>query len=173
MDALVERHEAFRTRFEMIDGELFQIVEDQVPSVVELLELETAGLEQVMEWIKPFDLTSAPLVRVKLIRLSQEEHILFIDMHHIISDQSSIAILMQDFARMYRGETLQSLDIQYKDYAEWRDEAASHGRLLKTPSFGYGNSRTCLHRLNCLQTSQDMARHPTAETDVPLNLVSR
>ncbi|WP_339308746.1 amino acid adenylation domain-containing protein [Paenibacillus sp. FSL L8-0435] len=135
MDALVERHEAFRTRFEMIDGELFQVVEDQVPSVVELLELETAGLEQVMEWIKPFDLTCAPLVRVKLIRLSQEEHILFIDMHHIISDQSSIAILMQDFARMYRGETLQSLDIQYKDYAEWRDEAASHGQSVEDAEF--------------------------------------
>lgn len=106
MDALVQRHEAFRTRFEMVEGELVQIIEEQVGSVVELLELEKAEPEQLSEWIQPFDLTRAPLVRVKLARLAEEEHILFIDMHHIISDQSSIAILMQEFARLYRGNPL-------------------------------------------------------------------
>ncbi|WP_458460228.1 amino acid adenylation domain-containing protein [Paenibacillus sp.] len=135
MDALVQRHEAFRTRFDMIEGELFQVVEDKVPSVVELLESETVEVEHILEWIQPFDLTSAPLVRVKLIRLSQEEHILFIDMHHIISDQSSIAILMQEFACMYRGEALKSLDIQYKDYAEWRDEAVLQRQSAEDAEF--------------------------------------
>lgn len=135
MDALVQRHESFRTRFEMIDGELFQVVEDEVPTIVEMLEAETMQMEHMQEWIQPFDLTRAPLIRVKLRRLSEEEHILFVDMHHIISDQSSLAILMQEFARMYRGEALEPLDIQYKDYAEWLDERALQGTSAEDAEF--------------------------------------
>ncbi|WP_434756738.1 amino acid adenylation domain-containing protein [Paenibacillus amylolyticus] len=136
MDALVHRHEAFRTRFEMVDGELYQVVEDQVASVVELLELEKEESEQqLLTWLEPFDLTRAPLVRVKLARLSDEEHILFIDMHHIISDQSSIAILLQEFARLYNGESLEPLTIHYKDYAEWLDQSASNGHSAADEAF--------------------------------------
>ncbi|PQP85212.1 hypothetical protein C0Q44_12205 [Paenibacillus sp. PCH8] len=135
MDELIQRHESFRTRFEMIDGELYQVVEDQVPTVVELLESETLQMEHMLEWIQPFDLNHAPLVRVKLIRFSPGEHVLFIDMHHIISDQSSIAILMQEFAHLYRGEPLDPLDIQYKDYAEWRDESAVQGNRAEDAAF--------------------------------------
>lgn len=135
MDALVQRHEAFRTRFEMVDGELYQIIEDQVASVVELLELEKAEPEQLVEWLEPFDLTRAPLVRVKLARLAEEEHILFIDMHHIISDQSSIAILIEEFARLYSGESLEPLTIQYKDYAEWLDPSRSERHAAEDEAF--------------------------------------
>ncbi|OPG94385.1 hypothetical protein B2I21_30820 [Chryseobacterium mucoviscidosis] len=135
MNALVQRHESFRTRFEMVDGELFQIVEDQVPSVVEVLESESMPIEHVQKWIQPFDLTHAPLIRVKLGRLSSNEHILFIDMHHIISDQSSIAILMQEFARLYLGEVLEPLDIQYKDYAEWLHERTLNGTSAEDAQF--------------------------------------
>ncbi|WP_123062640.1 non-ribosomal peptide synthetase/type I polyketide synthase [Paenibacillus amylolyticus] len=139
MDALVQRHEAFRTRFEMFEGELYQVIEDQVPSVVELLELEKEEPEQqLMQWLQPFELTQAPLVRVKLARLSDEEHILFIDMHHIISDQSSIAILMQEFARLYSGESLEPLSIQYKDYAEWLDQSTSIGHAAEDEAFWLG-----------------------------------
>ncbi|MGW7157950.1 amino acid adenylation domain-containing protein [Paenibacillus taichungensis] len=135
MDALIQRHESFRTRFEMVDGELFQIVEDQVPKVVEVLESESMAIEHVQHWVQPFNLTCAPLIRVKLARLSTREHILFIDMHHIISDQSSIAILMQEFARMYQGEALEPLHIQYKDYAEWLHERTLHGVSAEDAEF--------------------------------------
>nr|WP_260866418.1 non-ribosomal peptide synthetase/type I polyketide synthase [Paenibacillus xylanexedens] len=135
MDALVQRHEAFRTRFEMVEGELVQIIEEQVESVVEFLELEKAEPEQLSEWIQPFDLTRAPLVRVKLARLAEEEHILFIDMHHIISDQSSIAILMQEFTRLYSGKSLEPLTLQYKDYAEWLDSSTSERHAAEDAAF--------------------------------------
>jgi amino acid adenylation domain-containing protein len=123
IDELVHRHESFRTRFSMIDGEVVQFIEDHVQSVV-VFETATENEieEKIEEYIRPFDLSKAPLLRIKLVSLSEEKHVLFIDMHHIISDQSSIAILLQEIKDLYSGKTLAPLNIQYKDFAAWQNE---------------------------------------------------
>ncbi|MCR8844313.1 amino acid adenylation domain-containing protein [Paenibacillus sp. SC116] len=124
IDELVRRHEALRTRFMMIDGEAVQIIEDEVPSIV---EFGTSTEEQIhaelQSYIVPFDLSQAPLMRVKLTSLSEEKHVLFIDMHHIITDQSSIAILLKEIAALYSGQALPELSIQYKDFAVWQNQS--------------------------------------------------
>ncbi len=119
---LVERHEAFRTKFTMLNDELIQIVEDTVDPIIKFEYSTEAEIERkIAKFIQHFDLSKAPLFRVKLITLSDKKHVLLIDMHHIIADQSSIAILVRDFTDLYLGKILPPLKFQYKDFASWQN----------------------------------------------------
>jgi tyrocidine synthetase-3 len=99
----------------------------------------------ISAFIRPFDLSHAPLLRVGLVELphkpaapggrpSQEwkkhKYLLMVDMHHIISDGVSMAILIKEFAACYANAQLPALQIQYKDYTEWQDKA-KHGESIK------------------------------------------
>ena len=119
---LVIRHEAFRTRFSIINDEIVQIIEDEARPIIEFEYSTKTELEnQIAEFVKVFDLSKAPLFKVKLITLSDKEHILLIDMHHIIADQSSVAILVREFIELYSGKSLAPLTVQYKDFAAWQN----------------------------------------------------
>ena len=123
---LVERHEAFRTSFELQDDEIVQRIHRDPNFKVEYMEINEAAAKAIKEiiegFIKPFDLSKAPLLRVKLLRIGEEEHILMVDMHHIISDGESKDIIVEEFTKLYKGEALEEFKIQYKDYAAWQNE---------------------------------------------------
>ncbi|UCH95065.1 MAG: amino acid adenylation domain-containing protein [Candidatus Aminicenantes bacterium] len=72
----------------------------------------------IYSFIRPFDLTRAPLLRVGLIKLD-DEYLLMVDIHHIISDGVSIGVIIKEFMAFYQGEDLPGLRIQYKDFSEW------------------------------------------------------
>ncbi|MFB6365310.1 amino acid adenylation domain-containing protein [Paenibacillus elgii] len=118
---LILRHEALRTSFEVVDGEPVQRVHSSVAFAVGYAQ---AGQEEAEErlrgFVRAFDLDQAPLLRVELVQLEQERHLLLFDMHHIISDGVSIGILTEELVRLYGGEELPPLRIQYKDYAAWQ-----------------------------------------------------
>ncbi len=129
---IVRRHEAFRTRFDLVDGEVVQIIEDSVDFKVKFVTAEKEELkEAVREHIKPFDLGKAPLLRVVFISLHEEEHVMVLDMHHIISDQSSLDVLLKEIGLIYRGEELPELEIQYKDFAKWQNDFFKSGKVKK------------------------------------------
>jgi amino acid adenylation domain-containing protein len=88
-----------------------------------------AGKRYYKGLIRPFDLSQAPLMRVNLIKLQQHRHLFFIDMHHIVTDMASIEILTDEFLKLYSGERLPGLSLQYKDYAEWQ------ARFIAGPEF--------------------------------------
>src|SRR5262249_1637385 len=75
-----------------------------------------------------FDLGRGPLLRVKALKLEEEEHMLLFAMHHIVSDGWSMGILVREFGALYRGYSqgesspLEELEIQYADYAKWQRE---------------------------------------------------
>ena len=123
---LVERHEVFRTSFELRNEEIVQRVHKEIKFNVEYMEIKDHDKKVIKEiiesFISPFDLAEAPLLRVKLVKLEEEKHILMVDMHHIISDGSSKGIILKEFGQLYKGEELQALRIQYKDYAAWQNE---------------------------------------------------
>jgi amino acid adenylation domain-containing protein len=120
---LIKRHEALRTSFIVIDGKLFQQVHREVDFKLESLEAnESEVTEVIVRLIRPFDLGSAPLFRAGLIRFNEHRYLLVYDLHHIISDGSSLEILKRDFVRLYNGETLPELRIQYKDFAAWQQK---------------------------------------------------
>ena len=123
IDELVKRHESFRTRFVMLDGKVVQVIEEEVQSVVEFATASEQNIQtDIDRSIRPFDLSQAPLLRVKLWRIDEEKHVLLIDMHHIISDQSSIAILLEEFKALYSGQELPPVTIHYRDFAAWQNQ---------------------------------------------------
>lgn len=117
---MIQRHESLRTSFEMRKGSCVQIVHDTITFSMEIENSEQDKLEEEIErFIRPFDLTKAPLFRAKLIVFEQEQSALLIDLHHIISDGTSKSIFMRDFMDLYNGKELSPLEVQYKDYVQW------------------------------------------------------
>jgi len=120
---LIQRHESLRTSFDFIDGEPVQIIHDEVDFTVDYRESAEDKLElELKQFIRPFDLNKAPLLRVGLIRTEPNKHILVFDMHHIISDGVSMVVLVQEFVELYKGNDLPELRIQYKDFASWQND---------------------------------------------------
>ncbi|MGG6314569.1 amino acid adenylation domain-containing protein, partial [Paenibacillus macerans] len=130
LNSLVERHETLRTSFREIDGEPVQIVHEVVRVELNVTDMdEEEAQRNIGGFIRPFDLSAAPLLRTGLIRLSGQRHLLLIDMHHIIADGISREIFVKEIARLYRGETLPAPRLSYKDYALWQQEPAQRKRI--------------------------------------------
>jgi amino acid adenylation domain-containing protein len=134
---LVRRHEALRTRFSSVAGEAVQLIAESVE--LEWEEIDLRGLaagEQERERARltqekaqaPFDLAEGPLLRLSLLQLGDEEQVLLLVMHHIISDGWSLGVLMREVATLYqsycegKAGSLPELAIQYADYASWQRE---------------------------------------------------
>lgn len=118
---IIERHESLRTSFQVVDGEIVQVVHPHVDfRVICLMSDEQSVERDLAQFVQPFDLAQAPLFRVGLIRLGEHKSVLALDIHHIISDGTSINLLIKDFAELYSGKSLPPLALQHKDYAEWQ-----------------------------------------------------
>ena len=135
INEIVGRHETLRTTFSTVDEQQVQIIAPtlSVPlSVIDLRELpdaerEAEALRLVTEEARrPFDLAQGPLLRTSLVRLVDEEHILLLAIHHIISDGWSGGVLFQEITALYEAfstgkpSPLPELPIQYADYAIWQ-----------------------------------------------------
>ncbi|WP_173696105.1 non-ribosomal peptide synthetase [Clostridium beijerinckii] len=120
---LVKRHEALRTSFEFKDKELMQHIHKDIEFNMKYLEIQEDNIDEMIKnFVKPFDLGKGPLLRACLARLSENKYLLLYDMHHIISDGTSINILMQELFDLYKGKRLDNLRIQYKDFSVWQNE---------------------------------------------------
>ena len=132
---IIRRHEVLRARFLSEEGQARQVIDP--PYAVELEPSDLSGADEsaqqsmtrsaVMQQAQqPFDLGTGPLVRVRLLRLSPEDHVAVLVMHHIISDGWSTGVLVRELVALYeayrKGEPspLPDLPVQYADYAEWQ-----------------------------------------------------
>ncbi|MGE8061353.1 amino acid adenylation domain-containing protein [Pseudomonas sp. NPDC089547] len=132
LDALVQRHESLRTRFASDEGAFYQEILEHCPLPLELVTFDSPPDEGALSVAvdaalkQPFDLLAGPLLRVTLLRVAHEEHVLVLSMHHIISDGWSSDVLVQEFIQLYtalaegRQAQLPALPIQYADYAIWQ-----------------------------------------------------
>ncbi|WP_254063912.1 condensation domain-containing protein, partial [Granulicella sp. S190] len=143
---IVDRHEALRTAFVLIDGEPVQRI---VPSLVIPLLLEEAGaaddasLLAVVtaalrrEWDEPFDLAHGPLLRARLLQLAPEDHILLVTFHHIVSDAWSLGIFNRELAEIYnaslegRKHSLDPLPLQYADFSLWEQRSVDEEKFAR------------------------------------------
>ncbi|MBD0254363.1 MAG: amino acid adenylation domain-containing protein, partial [Cytophagales bacterium] len=117
----VARHESLRTGFGMTDGVACQQIEDNVSVPVGRLSLAGRNPDDVIRsLVKPFEVSKAPLLRVTVVDAGPREHLLFVDMHHLICDGHSQQILTREFAALYAGLALPPVPLQYRDYSEWR-----------------------------------------------------
>ncbi|MEO6808701.1 MAG: condensation domain-containing protein, partial [Isosphaeraceae bacterium] len=135
LNEVLRRHEVLRTSFTSLGGVPHQVVApsvafslpvedlDSVPEATRETELQHR-LDQEAQ--RPFDLAKGPLLRAILIRLSEQEHVVSITMHHIASDLWSIGVLIREVAALYEAfrqrkpSPLPELAIQYADYAVWQ-----------------------------------------------------
>ncbi|MCE4056445.1 non-ribosomal peptide synthetase [Pseudomonas sp. Au-Pse12] len=147
--SLIERHETLRTVFKRHADDRLEQVPAEIALAVEFLDLsaiDAPGREQAVaaeaqrQSLLPFDLGRGPLLRVKLLQLDAQEHVLLLTLHHIVSDGWSMNVLIDEFIRCYdafeRGEApqLPPLPIQYRDYALWQRrwlEAGEQARQLE------------------------------------------
>ncbi|MBA4058275.1 MAG: non-ribosomal peptide synthetase, partial [Marivirga sp.] len=127
---LISRHESLRTSFEMTNGIPVQRIHEVVDFIVEWHEGNICEAPSIIDnFVRPFDLSIAPLVRVGLLKLSGRSHLLMVDMHHIITDGVSQGMLIKDFMALYNLESLPAIHIHYKDYAEWQQNSMQRDRL--------------------------------------------
>ena len=128
---IVRRHEVLRTRIVSVDGKPEQVIEEEVK--IQLAVEEVSGQEEAErvcreEALRPFDLSRGPLLRVRLLRVAEDEHVLLMTMHHIVSDGWSWGVFLGELGRLYEGYVngqevkLAEPAIQYGDFAEWQRE---------------------------------------------------
>ncbi|UCH97357.1 MAG: amino acid adenylation domain-containing protein, partial [Candidatus Aminicenantes bacterium] len=151
---LIARHESLRTSFHMIKDKPVQEIHEDFDFEVEYLDFKIARVEVkvkdgdeegtrglaplpiepaatlISSFIRPFDLARAPLLRLGLLKRGDNKNLLMIDMHHIISDGTSQAVLKDEFGLLVQGQVLAPLRLQYKDYSQWQDRE-NQQRLLK------------------------------------------
>jgi amino acid adenylation domain-containing protein len=136
---VVQRHEALRTTFTSVAGEPVQVIHPEPVeppmTVVDLSGLCEGEVERLarVEASRPFDLESGPLLRVLLVRLGPERHLLLLTMHHLVSDAWSVGVLIREVSALYRcAGDLPPLPVQYADFAVWQ-RAWLQGETLERP----------------------------------------
>jgi amino acid adenylation domain-containing protein len=136
LDRLLARHEALRTTFSVRGGEpeqrigpetsRFHLLEHDLGAETEAEALDALQHLIAEETTAPFDLERGPLIRGRLVRLAQDDHVLLLTMHHIVSDGWSMGVLVDELGRLYgafregRPDPLPALPVQYADYAAWQ-----------------------------------------------------
>ncbi|WP_315729290.1 non-ribosomal peptide synthetase [Bradyrhizobium sp. SZCCHNS2021] len=135
LQEIVRRHDILRTRFDAVNGQGAQIIENRSAFRCELIDLSAHGdqssNEDVQRLIRNhanvrFDLRAGPLIRTTIVRLSDEEHLLLVNLHHIVADGWSVGVLLRELGHLYAGSTgspqspLSPLPVQYADYAIWQ-----------------------------------------------------
>ncbi|HVE92576.1 MAG TPA: amino acid adenylation domain-containing protein [Actinomycetota bacterium] len=137
LNDLVRRHETLRTAYSRKGGELLQVVHPEVEVRVEIEDVSAAPEEEreelargeVLAWAaEHFDLSVAPLMRAVLVRISHDDAVLVLVMHHTVVDGWSVGVIVDELSELYaarleaRDLVLPELPVQYADYAVWQRE---------------------------------------------------
>lgn len=124
---IVQRHESLRSSLIFENGELLRHINDSVNFAVEYAAVKEDAIDEFIRgFIRDFELSAAPLFRVCVATIDGGKrggsHVCIIDAHHIVFDGISADILVGELIRLYRGETLPALNMQYRDYVAWEQE---------------------------------------------------
>jgi amino acid adenylation domain-containing protein len=188
LNEILRRHEALRTTFSIVDHRPVQVIHEVSDFILTVIDLQESSSEKnearaarlaAEEARKPFNLAEGPLLRVKLLRFAEDDHVLLITMHHIISDGWSIKVLMREVGELYEAHTnkreaaLPELPIQYADFACWQRGWLQGERLAEQLSYW----RTQLADAPPLLDLPTDRPRPTFKTfhgaDLPLTLSKR
>jgi amino acid adenylation domain-containing protein len=137
INEIVRRHESLRTSFATVTGEPVQVIGTELELKLEVEDLSALAAAERSEHVEQraqqeartgFDLANGPLLRVKLLRLAEDEHVVLFTFHHIVSDAWSLGVFLNELATHYqahrdgRRAELAPLPAQYPDYAIWQRE---------------------------------------------------
>jgi len=150
LDEVLRRHESLRTTFALVDGAPVQVIAP--PRAVPLRTIDLGHMSNEAreaealrlareEAAAPFDLVAGPLFRVRLVRLSDDDHVMVVNQHHIISDGWSMALLIHEVSALYSvflsdgASPLPPLRLQYADYAIWQRSCLTGDKLREQVDF--------------------------------------
>lgn len=123
INQLIQRHESLRTSFKLVNGEPVQIIQQEIEFKLQVIETNVDDIDKQIEaFIQPFDLAAPSLLRVVLLRISEDSYIMLLDLHHIIADAISMKILIKEFTSLYSEIGLPEVSIQYKDFTKWQND---------------------------------------------------
>ncbi|WP_226457785.1 non-ribosomal peptide synthetase, partial [Pseudomonas sp. AF03-9] len=140
-DTLVARHESLRTHVQQDGERAVQVIAAHAEVEISCRDVDEGDVLALVEATiaEPFDLQCGPLMRVNLLRLAEDEHVLVLVQHHIVSDGGSMQVMVDELVQLYaaysRGQDLQlpELALQYADYASWQrdwmDAGEKHRQL--------------------------------------------
>ncbi|MGO8789224.1 MAG: non-ribosomal peptide synthetase [Terriglobia bacterium] len=144
LQTIVDRHEVLRAIYTTRSGQPVQVISACLPLNLHVIDLSNTALAEresraralaMEEALRPFDLTTGPILRAALFRLGTQEHVLFLVFHHLVFDAWSAQVLTSEFAELYRAlstgtpASLPEIRIQYGDFAHWQRQHVS-GELL-------------------------------------------
>ncbi len=130
LDVLLTRHEALRTTFEVLDGEVRQRVRAHPPLRMPVLDVTEAALDATLTGlVRPFDLAADPLLRATWLRRGPERAVLFLDIHHAAADGASLDVLVDEFLAVLGGADLAPVALHYKDFSHWQHTRADTGEV--------------------------------------------
>ena len=129
-DSLLARHESLRTHIRQDHDGAVQVIEPPMSLPITQADADEAQLNARVQALiaQPFDLQEGPLLRVTLLRLAADEHVLVLVQHHIVSDGWSMQLVVEELVQLYAGYSqgqdvqLPALPIQYADYAVWHSK---------------------------------------------------
>ncbi|PFZ09662.1 hypothetical protein COL63_21810 [Bacillus pseudomycoides] len=118
VNELVKRHEILKSFFLREENNVYQVTSENPISPIEYEKVENLKIDKAyLDFIKPFDLSKAPLWRIKVITVNEDEQWLLFDMHHIISDGTSLNLLVKEFLLLYQDGKTNENGVQYREYA--------------------------------------------------------
>jgi acyl transferase domain-containing protein/acyl carrier protein len=119
---LVRRHESLRTSIRIWKNEPVQVVHEDFAFSLDYFETDGREMSKIVnDFVRPFDLRKIPFFRVGWINARESQNILIFDIHHIVFDAVSMALMMRDLLALYTEAKLPPLPLQYRDYAEWQN----------------------------------------------------
>jgi amino acid adenylation domain-containing protein len=150
LNKIMQRHEVLRSRVAEVEGRAIQVIEEAVELKLRVEELageqEAGAGESVQRWIeeeisRSFDLRQGPMLRARVLKVKEAEHVLLVTLHHIAADGWSLGVLAREMKELYAGyvqgkeSLLPELPIQYADYAVWQREWLKGG--VEKEQLGY------------------------------------
>ncbi|MGN7416564.1 amino acid adenylation domain-containing protein [Paenibacillus sp. SAF-068] len=134
---VIQQHSVFRTSFEVSsEGIPVQRIHEHVPFKLEYKKLHNQTLDEAMnEFVRPFDLEKAPLLRAQLVETDNRESVLLLDVHHIIIDAASMMIMLKDLIEGYKGNKLSEPSVDYKDYCLWEERILHMPRMKRQEEY--------------------------------------
>ena len=136
LNILIEKHESLRTSFKIIKNKPVQFIFNTIkPEITYYENLNIDINEVISDFIKPFQLYTAPLFRILIIKQDIGKFILAFDIHHIIADGLSLQILGKDMQDLLLGKTLPNNRLQYKDYTNWQNKFQTSKEYIKQKIF--------------------------------------
>lgn len=186
LSTIVERHSVLRTQFIFENGEAYQVVNHTPELPLTIVDLTKIGDEDQVNQVQrlanedakcPFDLKNDLMIRFHLLELSQQNHVVLFNMHHIVSDGWSKNLLIDEFSKIYtafsegKSNPLPPLRIQYHDYANWQKQGTQLAVLerqlayWKTQLFGL----PVVHHLPLDSPRPSVQSHESGSYRMPFN----